>query len=406
MLQLLHNDLKKSLPIHTVRLKRLITSTGCLLSHAPLSMTAIGRKTKGPAKVKNKIKAVDRLLGNNNLYAEQVDIYKIMAKKIIGNMQNIDILVDWSSVGNNKNHMLRASIAFDGRSVTLYQEVHPEKLLGNYNIHKQFLNNLKRIIPSGCNVNIITDAGFRTEWFELVQKQDWDFTGRVLTPIAYKLDGEDNWQLCSTLYEKATNIPTYISRGTLAKERQLECDIYLYSEKLNKQILNKVLEPKKKKRKIRTSGCGGRKYRKSYETPWLLVTSKKHHSNNAKKIVMKYSRRMKIEHDFRSTKNFKTGLGLNIYGKHDIKQKPHRLAILLLLAALAMYVLWLIGLAAEAKKLHYRFQANTYKDKRVLSLIFLGLQVIEHCIEEITIHDMLSSLLKTQEIEQQNGENQ
>lgn len=403
MLQLLHNDLKNSLPIHSIRLNRLMTTTSCLLSHSALSLTALGRKTKGSANVKNKIKAVDRLLGNNKLYAEKNSIYKVLAKKTIGQMKNIDVLVDWSPAGNHKNHMLRASIAFDGRSVTLYQEVYPEKLLGNYDVHKRFLNNLKQIIPEHCNVNVITDAGFRTEWFELVQVNGWEFTGRVLININYKLDGQDNWQLCSSLYEKATNIPTHIGHGVLAKDRKLECDIYLYSEKLNKQLLIKDLKLKKKKRKIKPGGCGGRKYKKSYETPWLLVTSKKHHSNNAKKIVREYSRRMKIEHDFRSTKNFKTGLGLNFYGKLDTKQNPKRLAILLLLAALAMYVLWLIGLAAEAKKLHYRFQANTYRKTRVLSLIFLGLQIFEHCIEEITEHDIFAVLIKTQEMEQINA---
>ena len=401
MLQLLHNDLKQSLPIHAVRLNRLMTTTACLLSHSTLSLSALGRATKGPAKVKHKIKAVDRLLGNSNLYAEKIDIYKILAEKIIGKMKEIDVLVDWSPAGHYKNNMLRASIAYNERSVTIYQEVHPEKLLGNYNVHKQFLNNLKRIIPDGCNANIITDAGFRTDWFELVQKQNWDFTGRVLTQICYKLDGADNWQHCSTLYEKATNIPAYIGQGALAKDRKLKCYIYLYSEKLNKQILNKGLQQKKKKRKI-VHGNTDRKHRKNHETPWLLVTSKKHHSNSAKKIVKKYSRRMKIEHDFRSTKNGKTGLGFNIYGKLDRKHDPKRLAILLLLAALAMYVLWLIGLAAEVKKLQYRFQANSYKDRRALSLIFLGLQIIEHCPEEIAEHDISLALLKAQEIEQIN----
>lgn len=399
MLQLLHNQLIESLPnIHKKRLERLLTTVSCLLMGALLTLSALGRKTRGKAKVKNKIKAIDRLLSNRHLYAEQISIYTVTAAKIIGHLTDVDILVDWSPAGNRKNHMLRASIAFDGSSVTIYQEVHPEKLLGNYNVHKSFLKKLAQVIPAHCNVNIITDAGFRTEWFELVQKQGWYFTGRVLGTINYKLDGAQNWELCSSLHATASNIPQYIGHGVLAKERSLKCEIYLYSDKLcrDKSSTNQKLR-KKKRRKIK-SGKSHKAYKKVYETPWLLVTSKTHKTNNAKKIVKEYSRRMKIEHDFRSTKNHKTGLGLNVNSVNV--ENPRKLAILLLIASLAMFILWLVGLAAEAKKLHYSFQANTYRHKRVLSLIFLGLQVIEHCLEAIKIEDVFDALLKVQQMEE------
>jgi hypothetical protein len=375
-----------------------MTTTSCLLSHSKLSLTSLGRKTTGSAKVKHKIKAVDRLLGNYHLNEEKIDIYKTLTTKIIGQLQEIDVLVDWSPAGNRKNHMLRASIAFNGRSVTIYQEVHPEELLGAYEVHIKFLNNLKSIIPMHCRVNIITDAGFRTEWFELVLNQGWDFTGRILGNLNYKLYNDIDWQTCVSLYSKAKKTPTYVGSGILGKERKLKCKLYLHSDKLNKQALNTHQKEKNKKRKIR-SGRSAKEYKKSYETPWVLATSKKHTTNNAKKIVFKYSRRMKIEHDFRSTKNHKTGLGLNAYGSLDIKQKPDRIAILLLLATLAMYILWLIGLAAESKNLHYGFQANTYRHKRVLSLIFLGLQIIEHSIEVLTMDDVLIALKMAQQAE-------
>jgi len=117
MLQLLHDTLKKSLSIHATRLKRLMTTVSCLLSHANLSVASLGRKTKGPAKVKNKIKAVDRLVSNAHLYAEQIGIYKILTQETIGQMIDLDIVVDWSSAGNNKFHLLRASVVFDERAV-------------------------------------------------------------------------------------------------------------------------------------------------------------------------------------------------------------------------------------------------------------------------------------------------
>ena len=44
---------------------------------------------------------------------------------------------------------------------------------------------------------------------------------------------------------------------------------------------------------------------------------------------------------------------------------------------LASTVAWLVGLAAERMNLHYNFQANSVKNRRVLSLFFLGCQVIK-----------------------------
>ena len=388
-LQLLHETLKKSLNIHSTRLKRVISSTASLLNGANLALTSLGRKTKGYAKPKNKIKAVDRLLGNHNLYDEQCDIYSVLATMVIDKLTEVDILVDWSPAGSRKNHMLRASVAFDGRAVTIYQEVHPEKLLGNYDVHKKFLINLKRILPKQSKYNIITDAGFRTEWFELVRQYNWDFTGRLLvSSMCCELNNE--WVQVKELYNSAEDKPKHVGNVKLSKARKVECELYLYSDKLKKNKLSN--KPKRKKKRKKRSGTSYDVYKKNYDTPWLLATSKKHSASSPKKIVQKYSRRMKIEHDFRSTKNGKTGLGFNVYGSLDINQKPRRLAILLLLAALAMFVLWLIGLAAEFKNLHYRFQANTCKKRRVLSLIYLGIQVIEHCTELISACDIKKAL--------------
>ncbi len=54
-----------------------------------------------------------------------------------------------------------------------------------------------------------------------------------------------------------------------------------------------------------------------------------------------------------------------------------RLANLLLVGMLASFCIWLVGRLAEHQKLHYQFQANTLKNKRVLSLFFLGLQCLK-----------------------------
>jgi hypothetical protein len=53
-----------------------------------------------------------------------------------------------------------------------------------------------------------------------------------------------------------------------------------------------------------------------------------------------------------------------------------RLTLQLMIGYLASFLLWLIGLCLEEKRLHLDSQANSIKHKRVLSLIFLALEAI------------------------------
>jgi len=80
---------------------------------------------------------------------------------------------------------------------------------------------------------------------------------------------------------------------------------------------------------------------------------------------------MKIEHEFRDTKDERWGLGFRFSRTKNID----RLRILILLSVLAIWVF--IGMATEAKIFHRHFQANSIKNKRVLSLVFLGREVVK-----------------------------
>jgi hypothetical protein len=67
--------------------------------------------------------------------------------------------------------LLRASVAVEGRSVTLYEEVHPPRRLNNRRVQDRFLEKLARIRPAGCEPVILTDAGFRSPWFDAVERR-------------------------------------------------------------------------------------------------------------------------------------------------------------------------------------------------------------------------------------------
>ncbi len=89
--------------------------------------------------------------------------------------------------------------------------------------------------------------------------------------------------------------------------------------------------------------------------PWLLATSLPVTSKMAKKVVNIYRTRMQIEESFRDVKSHRFGLSLTYHRTYSIE----RLQILLLIATLALMVLWIIGMAVILLKQQYQFQANT-----------------------------------------------
>jgi hypothetical protein len=85
-----------------------------------------------------------------------------------------------------------------------------------------------------------------------------------------------------------------------------------------------------------------------------------------------YKKRMQIEEAFRDLKNTRNGFSL----RQCRSFQPERLNVALLIAALAMLILWIFGVATKKRNLHYAFQTNTEKHSDVLSVIFIGWQVL------------------------------
>ena len=80
---------------------------------------------------------------------------------------------------------------------------------------------------------------------------------------------------------------------------------------------------------------------------------------------------MQIEESFRDQKSQTYGLGSEAHRTY----KRERLEVLLLLAALANWLHYMIGLAAELAGKHLQFQANSIKHRRVLSFNYLGMRL-------------------------------
>jgi hypothetical protein len=105
--------------------------------------------------------------------------------------------------------------------------------------------------------------------------------------------------------------------------------------------------------------------------PWLLASSLPVSSKLAHRVVEIYSTRMQIEESFRDVKSMRFGIGFEL----QLSRSAQRLQVLLLIAMIAQFVLWLLGTAARNSQQHLQYQANTVKDHHVLSVIYLGLLV-------------------------------
>ena len=105
-----------------------------------------------------------------------------------------------------------------------------------------------------------------------------------------------------------------------------------------------------------------------------------------------YRQRMQIEEAFRDLKSERYGLGLA--ASHT--RTAERLAILLFIGALALFVLWLAGHAAIQQHRHYSYQANTRKRRLVLSVVSLGRHLMSRTPDVITIRDLSQALAQLQ----------
>jgi hypothetical protein len=365
--KLLHSLFDKSCGFIDKRLRNtLFSAAETLVFCKQLSIASIGRCLQRQAKVKHKIKCIDRLFGNQALHSRRRDIYGILSRLLVNGNNMPLIIVDWSGLTPcGTYHFLSATLALNGRSLTLYEEVHPLKNYLKRKIHRRFLKTLYSLLPAGCHPIIVTDAGFQNPWFSLVRGMGWDFIGRVRHKTYCCEEGTEHWFAVKTFYEKATLKARYLGKLLLVKTSPMLCHFYLMKQR-NKNRIKKNLAGKK------VQCSSSKKHAKREKEPWLIVSSLPVDTWGAVKIMLLYKKRMQIEETFRDIKNMRNGLGL----RHCRSFTVERLNVALLIAALAMIVVWLFGIAAKQKNLHYLFQSNTEKRRNVLSVFTIGWQIL------------------------------
>lgn len=166
-------------PFHKYRQNGLIDATVTLINGASLTLTSIGLFLPGQAQVKNKIKCIDRLLGNEALQKDIPMIFKHIISMLTSKSLCV-IAVNWSGYLSQEHHALRASLLCDGRAIPLLSKVVPSQMQNNSLIQNQFLDSPADAIFADTRVIIVTDAGFHSPWFRHITSLGWDFIGRII----------------------------------------------------------------------------------------------------------------------------------------------------------------------------------------------------------------------------------
>jgi len=364
---LLHKRLQKAVPsIHLTRLNSLMAAVGAVLCGAQVSITSLGRRISNPAFVKHKIKRIDRLVGNLRLAQDRRALYTTLTHWLAQGLPQPLILIDWSPLSGDQEHQaLRASLPAKGRALTLYEEVHPRSKLGNRKVQQAFLDTLKTVLPVTSQPIIIADSGFRVPFYRYVEYTlGWHWLGRIRNRDLVAWQGTDNgesWFGATSLYSRATSKPVYLDVVQWVRRQPLAAFLVLVRQpKKGRQHLTQAGKPRQSRH--------SKKQAKREQEPWLLVASLSLRAFTAKQVMKLYQTRMQIEEGFRDSKSHRYGLGITKANR--IGQQ--RRANLLLIAALAAFLLWCIGVAGKNQPLTKQVRVNSSSKRAPYSVIFLA----------------------------------
>lgn len=257
-----------------------------------------------------------------------------------------------------------------GRAFPIYESVHDRE--GCPQRQKQLLDALELMLPEQCVPILVTDAGFRRPWFQAVEDKGWYYVGRVLNRDLYRNE-QGQWQPIKQLYQQITS--TARSLGQIEMTRSAPHSVALYG----------IHQPPKGRKHRRVTGSIARsklsrQNARREQEPWLLASNlpESHYTSRA-------ARAMQVEGKA-ETQTFnipETFLDLHplAVGAHNLACGP---VILLLIAALACYALYLAGLPAQTTGRSCRFQSNSVRHKTVLSLWRIGLEYLRRSASDLS----------------------
>ena len=352
--------------LHATLAQAVIAAVNSAALGSRLSLSRLAAGMTPSRSMRQRIKRMDRLLGNTSLHQKRITIYHSLASQWLTGITPLLVVVDWSDATVDQRwHLLRASVAVEGRSVTLFEEIHPQQKYGDRNVHRRFLSRLAQLLPAGSTPIIMTDAGFRSTWFDLVNQRHWQWIGRIRGKDMICV-AEGPWRRCTDFYREATQVPRAYPDVRYVRANPTPCRLVLTQRAPKGRTRRTRLG---QRARSRTSLKASRNARE----PWLLATSHGLDHLSADAIIALYWHRMRIEQSFRDLKNERTGLGLSA----SRSRSGQRLEILLLIGHLATWVMRLIGECAQQCQMHLHFQSTCRLNRKEISVLTLARRVID-----------------------------
>jgi hypothetical protein len=296
------------------------------------------------------------------------------------------IAVDWCRLkGDGRWHLLRAAVPVGGRTLTLLEQVFPERELASPKAERRFLERLNALLPEHSRPILITDAGFRAPWCRTVERLGWQWITRLrhrplVKPVEIP-DRVDPWVPCRALYAltqvgKARDLGVF----DVVRNEPIQARLVLHADQARGR---RHMTLKGERRRDKQS----RQHAQREAEPWLLMACKEMAHVNAGQVVAIYRRRMQIELGFRDLKSHRYGQAF----EDSLSRKRERIETLLLLHALAMFVSWLAGMAADAIDAQHKL--NPYPtSRRLYCLLRLGQEALQRGWLERPLHAMLHAL--------------
>lgn len=347
-------------------LRNVLLAAQALIRGRRLVLTELARHWPGAERVLGPLKRLDRLLGNDAVHQVRERFYQVAAVWLLRCEQPV-LIVDWSELKRDGRwHLLRAGVPMRGRTMTVYEEVHPEAKKNSRKVHTTFLKRLKVLLPEGACPIVLTDAGFQNPWFRALETLGWHWVGRVRNRTKLRLAGEPapQWICCKALHDQASADAVTLGEAQLAKSAPMHCRLVL------------VRCPKRgrvhlTRQRTRAQCSRSRKMAKSAKEPWLLAVSRSLNDWSAAAIVSLYAKRMQIEQSFRDLKSHRYGCAF----EDTLSRSGERLEMLLLIHMLASLAAWLVGLAATAKAQASVCTASLLKH---YSILWIGWTCLRH----------------------------
>jgi Transposase DDE domain len=364
-IEFLHITLSKAVPaMHAKRVVVLCEAVKSTLVGARVCITELGRHLVSGAHIKHNIKRMDRLIGNAHMASERESVYGVIASLLLKNIARPIILIDWSELcPDQAQHVLRASLPVGGRALTLFEQVYPRRQLGNRQVQINFLNKLGEFLSENQKPIIVADAGFRVPFYQVVDQKGWHWVGRIRNRDYISFAGENCFFSAISLYAKAKYKALYLGGIHWTQSKMLNALLVLVKPK-------KKCRVRKTKMNIKSQSAQSKKQSRREAEPLLLVYSCSLKSLSADQVVSIYKTRMQIEENFRDTKSENFGVGICKMNRINIQRR----GVLLMIAALAQFVLWMTGQEIKGSHLEKQFRVNSRSKKTSYSVVFLARQ--------------------------------